>query len=105
MAIWRELSGTSGGKESGIFGHVRHAPLDRARNRPMTHHPPSIAMDAVSPSNVNFGSQSALGPTPQPVSRKVISQDEASALALLAQLPQPALATTGMLGTRLDAWA
>ena len=71
----------------------------------MTSRQPFPAMDAISPSNVNTGFQAALGPTPQPASRKVISQDEASALALLAQLPQPALATTGMLGTRLDAWA
>ena len=62
-------------------------------------------MDAVSRSNVTATGSTALDPGPQPASRKAISQDEASALALLAQLPQPALATTGMLGTRLDAWA
>ena len=62
-------------------------------------------MDAVSPFNVNLASTAELGSQPRPASRKDISQDEASALALLAQLPQPALATTGMLGTKLDAWA
>jgi hypothetical protein len=41
----------------------------------------------------------------QQPSKKAVSQDEASALALLAQLPAPALATSGMLGTQLDAWA
>jgi hypothetical protein len=62
-------------------------------------------MDAVSRSNDSTGPSTALDPVQQPASRKAISQDEASALALLAQLPPPALATTGMLGTRLDAWA
>ena len=62
-------------------------------------------MDAVARSNPNAAAPTALDPSPRPASRKAISQDEASALALLAQLPQPALATTGMLGTRLDAWA
>ena len=67
------------------------------------------AMDAVSPFNVNASPSTATatstGSAQQPASRKLVSQDEASALALLARLPQPALATTGMLGTRLDAWA
>jgi hypothetical protein len=64
-------------------------------------------MDAVSLLNVNASPSTATPTTTQaqPVSRKLISQDEASALALLAQVPQPALATSGMLGTQLDAWA
>jgi len=62
-------------------------------------------MDGVSLNNVN-GSQPAVldhGPTPSP--NRAVSQDEASALALLTALPAPQLATSGMLGTRLDAWA
>ena len=62
-------------------------------------------MEGVSFDNVN-GSQPALldhGPT-HPL-HKTVSQDEASALALLTALPAPQLATSGMLGTRLDAWA
>ena len=62
-------------------------------------------MEGVSLHNVN-GSQPALldhGPT-RPL-HKAVSQDEASALALLTALPAPQLATTGMLGTQLDAWA
>ncbi len=62
-------------------------------------------MEGVSLHNVN-GSQPALldhGPT-QPL-HKAVSQDEASALALLVALPAPQLATSGMLGTQLDAWA
>ena len=62
-------------------------------------------MEGVSLHNVN-GSQPALrdhGPTPAP--NKAVSQDEASALALLTALPAPQLATTGMLGTQLDARA
>ena len=62
-------------------------------------------MEGVSLDNVN-GSQPARlndGPT-QPL-RQAVSQDEASALALLTAMPAPQLATSGMLGTRLDAWA
>lgn len=62
-------------------------------------------MEGVSLNNVN-GSQPAVrehGPT-APLN-KAVSQDEASALALLVALPAPQLATSGMLGTRLDAWA
>jgi len=62
-------------------------------------------MDAVSPFNVNASAPAMLDHgRPQPP-RKAVSQDEASALALLAQLPPPQLATSGMLGTQLDAWA
>ena len=62
-------------------------------------------MDAVSPFNVNASAPAMLAHGPQQPSKKAVSQDEASALALLAQLPAPALATSGMLGTQLDAWA
>jgi hypothetical protein len=62
-------------------------------------------MDAVSLSNVNASAPSALDHGPQSPLKKAIGQDEASALALLTALPAPALATTGMLGTQLDAWA
>ena len=62
-------------------------------------------MDAVSPFNVNASAPAMLDQgRPQPL-RKAVSQDEASALALLAQLPAPALAPSGILGTQLDAWA
>ncbi len=63
-------------------------------------------MDAVSLANVNASSPAVLdhGPTPSPL-RKAVSQDEASALALLTAMPAPQLATSGMLGTQLDAWA
>ena len=62
-------------------------------------------MEGVSLDNVN-GSQPAVldhGPT-RPL-KKAVSQDEASALALLSAVPVAQLATSGMLGTRLDAWA
>ena len=62
-------------------------------------------MDAVSPFNVNAAAPATLAHGPQQPLKKAASQDAASALALLAQLPAPALATAGMLGTRLDAWA
>ena len=62
-------------------------------------------MDAVSPFNVNASAPAMPAHGPQQPLKKAVSQDEASALALLAQLPAPALATSGMLGTRLDAWA
>ena len=48
-------------------------------------------MDAVSPFNVNASAPAMLDHgRPQP-SKKAVSQDEASALALLAQLPPPQL--------------
>ena len=62
-------------------------------------------MEGVSLHNVN-GSQPAVrdhGPTP--ALKKAVSQDEASALALLSAVPAPQLATSGMLGTQLDCWA
>ena len=62
-------------------------------------------MDAVSPFNVDASAPAMLDHgRPQPL-KKAVGQDEASALALLAQLPAPQLATSGMLGTQLDAWA
>ncbi len=63
-------------------------------------------MDAVSLANVNASAPAVLdhGPTTSPL-RKAVSQDEASALALLNAMPAPQLATSGMLGTQLDAWA
>ena len=62
-------------------------------------------MDAVSLSNVNASPPArADSGAPSPV-KKAVGQDDASALALLAALPAPALATSGLLGTQLDAWA
>jgi len=62
-------------------------------------------MDALSPSKLNAAAPAVSDPDRQPPLKKAVSQDEASALALLSQLPAPALATAGMLGTQLDAWA
>jgi hypothetical protein len=62
-------------------------------------------MEGVSLHNVNGSAPAPLDHGPQPQARKAVSQDEASALALLTALPAPALATSGMLGTQLDAWA
>ena len=62
-------------------------------------------MDAVSLANVGASSRAQLDHGPQSPLKKAIGQDAASALALLTALPAPALATSGMLGTRLDAWA
>ena len=62
-------------------------------------------MDAVSPANVNASAPAMLDHGPQAPLKKAVSQDEASALALLTALPAPALAPAGMLGTQLDAWA
>ena len=62
-------------------------------------------MDAVSLANVNASAPAPLDHGPQAPAKKAVSQDEASALALLIALPAPALATSGMLGTQLDAWA
>ena len=59
----------------------------------------------ISPANVNDSALAMRAQGPQAPLKKAIGQDEASALALLAALPAPALATTGMLGTQLDAWA
>ena len=62
-------------------------------------------MDAVSLANVNATAPAMLDHGPQVPLKKAMSQDEASALALLTALPAPALAPAGMLGTQLDAWA
>ncbi len=62
-------------------------------------------MEGVSLFNVNGSQPAALDHGPTEPLRKAVSQDEASALALLTALPVPALATSGMLGTQLDAWA
>ena len=62
-------------------------------------------MDAVSPANVNASAPTSLDRGPQAPLKKAVGQDAASALALLTALPAPALATAGMLGTQLDAWA
>jgi Putative motility protein len=39
------------------------------------------------------------------VLRKALDHQAASAAQLIAALPQPALAASGSVGTRLDAWA
>ena len=62
-------------------------------------------MDAASLANVNASAPALLDHGPRAPLKKAIGQDEASALALLDALPAPALATVGMLGTQLDAWA
>ncbi len=62
-------------------------------------------MDAVSLCNVNACAPARLDHGPQASLKKAVEQDEASALALLSALPAPAMATSGMLGTQLDAWA
>ena len=62
-------------------------------------------MDAVSPSNVNASAPPVPDRGAPSPSKKALGQDEASALALLAALPASALATSGSLGTQLDAWA
>ena len=62
-------------------------------------------MDAVAPSNVNASAPALLDRAPQAPLKKAVGQDEASALALLAALPAPPLATASMLGSQLDAWA
>ena len=83
--------------------------LDFGRGLPIAVVPPSCrsppAMDAVSLSNVNASAPPALDHGPQAPLKKAVGQDDASALALLSALPAPALATAGMLGTQLDAWA
>ena len=93
----------------GRFGARRHAAdFMRARGRPIILGQPLIAqpaMEAVSLHNVNGSAPAMLDHGPQAPLKKAVGQDEASALALLTALPAPALATTGMLGTRLDAWA
>ena len=62
-------------------------------------------MDAVSLHNVNASAPAMLDHGPQAPLKKAVGQDQASALALLSALPAPQLATTGTLGTQLDAWA
>jgi hypothetical protein len=62
-------------------------------------------MEGVSLDNVNGSQPAILDPGPRPHGARAVSQDEASALALLTALPTPRLATSGMLGTQLDAWA
>jgi hypothetical protein len=62
-------------------------------------------MEGVSVHNVNGSQPAVRDHGPVAPSNKAVSQDEASALALLTALPAPQLATAGMLGTRLDAWA
>ena len=62
-------------------------------------------MDAVSLHNVNASAPAMQAQGPQSALKKAIGQDDASALALLSALAAPQLATTGMLGTQLDAWA
>ncbi len=62
-------------------------------------------MDAVSRHNVNACAPAVQYHGPQSPLKKAIGQDDASALALLTALPAPQLATAGMLGTQLDAWA
>jgi hypothetical protein len=62
-------------------------------------------MEGVSLHNVNGSAPAPLAHGPREPLRKAVSQDEASALALLTAMPAPQLATAGILGTRLDAWA
>ena len=62
-------------------------------------------MEGVSLDNVNGSQPAVLDHGPAQPLKKTVSQDEASALALLSAVPAPQLATSGMLGTRLDAWA
>ena len=62
-------------------------------------------MEGISLNNANGSAPAVLDHGSQAPLKKAVGQDEASALALLAALPTQALATTGMLGTQLDAWA
>ena len=62
-------------------------------------------MEGVSLPNVNASAPAMRDHGPQAPLKKAVGQDEASALALLSALPAPQLAASGMLGTRLDAWA
>ena len=62
-------------------------------------------MQGVSLDNVNGSRPAVLDHGPREPLKKAVSQDEASALALLNAMPAPQLATSGMLGTQLDAWA
>ena len=62
-------------------------------------------MDAASLSHINAAPPALQDPGLRSPLKKAVSQDAASALALLTALPAPALATAGMLGTQLDAWA
>jgi len=62
-------------------------------------------MDAASLTPLDAGAPARPDPGPQALLKNAVGQDEASALALLTALPQSQLATSGMLGTQLDAWA
>ena len=62
-------------------------------------------MEGVSLNNVNGSQPAILDHGPLPNAARAVSADEASALALLTAMPAPQLATSGMLGTQLDAWA
>ena len=62
-------------------------------------------MEGVSLDNVNGSSPAPLDHGPREPRRKAVSQDEASALALLDAVPAPQLASAGILGTQLDCWA
>ncbi len=62
-------------------------------------------MEGVSLNNVNGSAPAILDHGPLPRAARAVSQDEACALALLVALPEAQLATAGVLGTQLDAWA
>ncbi len=62
-------------------------------------------MEGVSLDNVNGSAPAILDHGPLPRAARAVSQDESCALALLVALPAPQLATSGVLGTQLDAWA
>jgi len=62
-------------------------------------------MEGVSLDNVNGSQPAVRDHGPSAPSNRAVSQDEASALSLLTALPAPQLASAGMLGTQLDAWA
>ena len=97
MAIWKLLSETVA---------IRHFPSGRGDG-------PQLAartvddprMEGVSLNNVNGSQPAPLDHAPREPLKKAVSQDEASALALLVAMPAPQLATAGILGTQLDCWA
>lgn len=66
-------------------------------------------MNAVSSTVVNNASNAQAGTVQGAaaisVMRKAMDQQESSAAQLLQALPQPALATSGHLGTRLNTYA
>ncbi len=64
-----------------------------------------VIMEGISLNNVNGSAPATLDHGPLPRAARAVSQDEASALALLVALPVAQLATAGVLGTQLDAWA